>query len=86
MSNTGTGLYGSGFARDDWYMLKNVLIEYSREDIEAGFVRLPPRLRGSSVGQEIEAYLRTGDAARRDHAVALMAPGMSNVMLLLEKG
>lgn len=66
-------------------MLKDVLIEYSRDDIEAAFARLPQYLRASSVGQEIEAYLRTGDYTRRDNAIALMAPGMSNVWLLLDK-
>lgn len=85
MSSQQAGLYGSGLTRDDWYLLKDVLVEYSRDDMAAAFARVPHYLRASSVGQEIEAYLHTGDDARRDNAIALMAPGMTNVWLLLEK-
>lgn len=85
MSNAGAGLYRSGLERDDWYALKNVLIEYSLEDTKAAFERLPSRLQASTVGARIREYVQSGEPARREDAVALMAPGMSNVELLLEK-
>lgn len=85
MSHVKNGLYGSGLERDDWYLLRDVLIEYSQQGTAAAFAKLPERLKASPVGLEIAAYLRAGDHSRHDSAVALMAPGMNNVYLLLEK-
>lgn len=85
MSHDIGGLYGSGLERDDWYLLRDVLIEYSQQGAAAAFAKLPERLKASPVGLEIAAYLDTGDKARRTQAIASMAPGMTNVFLLLEK-
>lgn len=85
MSELPSGLYGSGLEREDWYLLKDVLIEYTQEDTAAAFLRLPMRLQSCQIGLEIAAYLNTGDRSRRANAIAMMAPGMTNVFLLLEK-
>ena len=85
MSHDTSGLYGSGLERDDRYLLRDVLLESSTEKTAASFARLPQRLKASPVGLEIAAYLCAVDYSRHDGAVALMAPGMNNVYLLLEK-
>ena len=85
MSKQVDGLYGSGLEREDWYLLKDVLIEHTREKTAAAFARLPQRLQASRIGLEIAGYLNTGDRSRHGNAITLMAPGMTNVFLLLEK-
>lgn len=85
MSRQASGLYGSGLESEDWYLLRDVLIEYTQQKTAAAFTRLPQRLQTGHVGQEIAAYLNTGDHSRRANAIAMMAPGMTNVFLLLEK-
>jgi hypothetical protein len=84
-AEVGVGLYRSGLERADWYALRDVLIVYDMARQRREYGRLPLSARQSRPGIELRRYLDTAATSHLDAAIALMAPGMANVILLLEK-
>jgi hypothetical protein len=82
-------LYGSGLTRRDWYALREVFLPLAMpsgfQAASQRFSSLTTAQRSSSVGTLLVRYFRTQEDAILEEALALMAPGASQVWLLLDK-
>ena len=81
-------IYGSGFAREDWYLLRDAVFSamYHRGKGECDvFEKLPDHLKETEVGRLVETALRKGKKSCLDKAADLLTGGSDQAGIILAK-